>query len=197
MPHSRAELAERAFSYWHREIPDPPEGFHERESATLALTADEASWLSERITSSGPAGNESLLSTLVRSIVAGARIESNCLDGLDNDGDNKIDCADLDCNNDSCGTGCTCAGGVKVETTCNDGIDNNANGKTDCADLSCNGATCGLNCTCAGGLPTETRCNDGIDSDLDGKTDCADSDCTGKQCGLNVGPVCQVNGACM
>jgi len=70
-----AELAERAFSYWNREIPDPPEGFHKREATTLSLTTEEASWLSERMTSSSRHGNDSLLTALVRSIVAGIAFE--------------------------------------------------------------------------------------------------------------------------
>jgi parallel beta-helix repeat protein len=53
-----------------------------------------------------------------------------CDDGIDNDGDGDIDCADNDCTNDpACGGGC-----VPVPEICDDGIDNDCDGKADCAD---------------------------------------------------------------
>jgi len=50
-----------------------------------------------------------------------------CTDGVDNNGNGKIDCADPACNgNPAC-----------IEVICNDGIDNDLDGKTDCADADC------------------------------------------------------------
>ncbi len=54
--------------------------------------------------------------------------ETICDDGLDNDMDGLIDCADPDCFGQ---TGCT------VETICNDGQDNDLDGLTDCEDPDC------------------------------------------------------------
>ena len=47
--------------------------------------------------------------------------ETNCTDGLDNDGDGFIDCLDSDCNGVS---GCE----FGPEATCDDGIDNDGDG---------------------------------------------------------------------
>ncbi len=118
--------------------------------------------------------------------------ETACFDGIDNDGDGLIDCADSDCAgavNGVCDTGLpgvcaagttTCQGGAAVcvqdtqptdETiaagNCNDGLDNDCDGLTDIADAGC--------------VPplVETECFDGIDNDTDGAIDCADSDCDG------------------
>ncbi|MFW9824693.1 MAG: MopE-related protein [Candidatus Thorarchaeota archaeon] len=54
-----------------------------------------------------------------------------CNDGVDNDRDNKIDCIDPDCNNES-----ICGG---TENKCKDGIDNDNDSFTDCADSDCTG----------------------------------------------------------
>ncbi len=50
-----------------------------------------------------------------------------CNDGIDNDNDGFIDCADFDCNS-KC-----------PETNCSDGIDNDSDGFTDCEDNDCKG----------------------------------------------------------
>src|SRR5262249_20594490 len=70
--------------------------------------------------------------------------ESSCTDGIDNDGDGKIDCADSDCEPKLkllngifyCPNGCDCP------EACADGIDNDRDGKTDCADPDCAGHGC-------------------------------------------------------
>lgn len=53
--------------------------------------------------------------------------EANCSDGIDNDNDAVIDCADADCANDP----------VCHEADCSDGIDNDNDAAIDCADADC------------------------------------------------------------
>ncbi|MDX9970603.1 MAG: hypothetical protein RBS56_01715 [Candidatus Gracilibacteria bacterium] len=95
--------------------------------------------------------------------------ESLCENGLDDDGDGLIDCADPDCASRSY---CQI-----LPEICNDGLDNDKNGLIDCADPVCFG-----NSYCT---TTEQVCDDLIDNDSDGFVDCADSDCAGN-------PVCVV-----
>jgi hypothetical protein len=79
--------------------------------------------------------------------------EARCADGIDNDADGAIDCADTECAD------------TEVCTSCVDGVDNDRNGDTDCDDVTCRYAeVCG-------------QCDDGEDDDLDGQIDCADPDC--------------------
>jgi len=52
-----------------------------------------------------------------------------CTDGLDNDCNGYLDCADF-----SCGGSKFCEGS---DATCNDGVDNDGNGYIDCADFTC------------------------------------------------------------
>ena len=96
--------------------------------------------------------------------------ETDCGDGVDNDGDGFIDCLDSDCNGVS---GCE----FGSEATCNDGIDNDGDGLTDCADSDCSTAP---NCI-------EAICDDGVDNDGDGLADCEDPDCFGVDgCGTTI-----------
>ncbi len=108
---------------------------------------------------------------LALGLVPGA--ETTCDDGLDNDDDGDVDCADLDC---AAAPLCEPGG----ETTCDDGVDNDADGPIDCADPSCDGL---------GGceLGSEQSCGDLFDNDADGQTDCADLDCA-------AAPVCELGG---
>lgn len=99
--------------------------------------------------------------------------ETNCTDGIDNDGNGLMDCNDPNCQNDP-----ACAANPEI---CNDGIDNNDNGLTDCADPAC-----ATNPACV--APKETDCSDGIDNDGDGKIDCADSDCASTPACTTSGP---------
>jgi hypothetical protein len=61
-----------------------------------------------------------------------------CRDGVDNDCDGLLDCAEADCDMASCnpdgGPGCRCQAGQAVETNCADRLDNDGDGFTDCAD---------------------------------------------------------------
>ena len=114
------------------------------------------------------------------------RGETLCTDGLDNDEDTKIDCADFDCNLARCGTGCECRAGKKAEGNCLNGADDDGDLKVDCADEDCAGAGCaadgGGGCTCAALVKKETDCRDSADNDVDTITDCADSDCVEQVC---------------
>jgi len=93
---------------------------------------------------------------------AGCEFGAACQDGIDNDGDNDVDCDDADC-----------AGVIQCtpESPCDDGTDNDLDGHIDCDDADCDGV--GI---CEYG--TETTCDDGEDNDADGKADCADTDCS-------------------
>jgi hypothetical protein len=63
--------------------------------------------------------------------------ESECSDGIDNDGDGFTDCLDSDCDGlaGPCGV---CEYGT--ELTCNDGCDNDGDGLADCDDSDCDGS---------------------------------------------------------
>jgi hypothetical protein len=98
--------------------------------------------------------NTSCPSRLGCNCVAGVQTEVNCTDTLDNDGDGPIDCADTDCNAQSCGAGCLCSGGVATETDCADNTDNDGDGQTDCADT----ADCPAGTACATGTCSSGTC---------------------------------------
>ena len=118
---------------------------------------------------------------------------NGCTDGIDNNGDGLIDCADPSCAayDQSCTTGglqenCTvfgdedmdglfdCADPVcflffncRVTEDCSDGIDNNNDNATDCADSECLTSD---DCN-------ELVCDDMFDDDGNGLEDCDDPDC--------------------
>jgi hypothetical protein len=76
-----------------------------------------------------------------------------CNNGIDDDNDGAIDCADSEClGTNTCGIGCTCPGGngVATEIACADGIDNDRDGLTDCRDPDCMACQSPLGC-CADG----------------------------------------------
>ncbi|PIO00159.1 hypothetical protein COT72_03285 [archaeon CG10_big_fil_rev_8_21_14_0_10_43_11] len=70
--------------------------------------------------------------------------ESNCVNGVDDDKDGLIDCADPNCGGASCGTGAICSSvqGVCTEQICYDGVDNDGTGGTDCSDSDCYDDVC-------------------------------------------------------
>ncbi len=78
-----------------------------------------------------------------------------CTNGLDDDGDGDVDCADADCAADL-----ACA--VEV---CDDTTDNDGDGAADCADPDC--------ATFLACIPED--CLNGVDDDGDGAADCADA----------------------
>ena len=120
--------------------------------------------------------------------------ETICADGVDNDEDGAIDCADSDCADDPicAATAENCVNGadddgdgaidcddsdcaehptcVASEDICDDGLDNDEDGVTDCDDSDCDGDP-----ACA--EPVEDICDDELDNDEDGDIDCDDTDC--------------------
>ncbi|MDM8516317.1 MopE-related protein [Desulfobacterales bacterium HSG16] len=89
--------------------------------------------------------------------------ETSCKDGIDNDCDGFIDCADSDCVGTSDCKSCTDKDedGYFAEAECSTEVDCNDNDPA-----------------IHPGNP-ETNCNDNIDNDCDKLVDCKDSDCTG------------------
>ncbi len=99
--------------------------------------------------------------------------DAACGDGVDNDRDGRIDCADSDCVGAAdCGVPIY---GIAYETDCDDDLDNDSDNAVDCADQDCINAP---NCLAAPyGIPIESDCANGIDDDGDGYVDCRDGDC--------------------
>ncbi len=89
------------------------------------------------------------------------RPDELCSNGVDDNGDGKVDCADP-----TCFLKPACAPGAE---DCTNGIDDNGDQLVDCLDTLCaQAAAC---------LPGAERCADGEDNDEDGLVDCADADC--------------------
>ncbi|MGL1886928.1 MAG: fibro-slime domain-containing protein [Reichenbachiella sp.] len=128
-----------------------------------------------------------------------------CTDGIDNDHNGLIDCAEAKC---QLFLICTLQENDRV--TCTDGVDNNADGEADCDDsvcekydychentihqcydaldndndgaVDCDDDECKIFELCS--ESTLAFCNDGLDNDNDGTADCADPDCfIYSQCG--------------
>lgn len=108
----------------------------------------------------------------------------NCRNGVDDDDDGAIDCADSDCYTDP---QCELTGAAPIPfEDCSNGVDDDYDGQIDCADSDCHAVPeCQL-----GGEPPEPfeDCSNGMDDDYDGAVDCADSDCS-------EAPECQLGGA--
>ncbi|MFH2005534.1 MAG: trypsin-like serine protease [bacterium] len=84
-----------------------------------------------------------------------------CDNGVDDDGDGAVDCADPDCASDP---GCQ-----TTPEDCDNGVDDDGDGAIDCADPDCE-----TDSACQGG---QELCTNGVDDDGDGAIDCADPDC--------------------
>ena len=127
----------------------------------------------------------------------------NCSDGIDNDDDGAIDCADPDCIYFSthCGLQVPLVPpssypereSIRMSTPeegddvnrdgvidgrdqwlrCHDLIDNDNDGNYDCGDRSCSG----IPEMCCSREFDDTLCSDGVDNDQNGYTDCADFGC--------------------
>jgi len=90
------------------------------------------------------------------------RTETDCGDGMDNDDDGLVDCADSDC-----------AGGPVCTPVCGDGV---VAGSEACDDGN-NTDGDGCSATCEEEVGTEILCEDRVDNDGDGFVDCLDPDC--------------------
>ncbi len=87
-----------------------------------------------------------------------------CSDGIDNDNDGLVDCADDDCHELI-----NCLENTLI--ACNDLFDNDRDGLVDCYDPDCFQF---IKC-----FERDEQCGDGIDNDGDGLVDCADNSCSG------------------
>jgi hypothetical protein len=91
--------------------------------------------------------------------------ETNCTDGVDNDGDGLKDCCDDDCSLDA-----VCL----AETNCTDGVDNDCDGFADCNDSDCQALPACQGDSCEVALPVSaeslTVADDGAVFNLTGNT---------------------------
>ncbi|MBN1955203.1 MAG: pilus assembly protein [Anaerolineae bacterium] len=91
---------------------------------------------------------------------------SGCSNGVDDDGDGYVDCADSDCVDSP---DCTITSERSYPNGCNNSVDDDNDGMTDCDDPDCFGEP-----VCN---PPPEICDNGIDDDYDFKIDCVDPDC--------------------
>lgn len=122
----------------------------ECENDVFCGTPDELSEAVKTAIGAKPTG-----SLLVASEVAEA-IEK-CDNGIDDDYDDTIDCADDDCKNGTaCGSGKQCLNkqciAPVIAENCSNGVDDNGDLKVDCSDTGCSeGTSCASGKTCQGG----------------------------------------------
>ncbi len=108
-----------------------------------------------------------------------------CGNGIDDDGNGELDCADTQC---ACPEICDggggdedrdgvadcldsdCDGSCSEFDYCADGRDNDGDGRIDCDDTDCTVPECAEDC------------GDGRDNDADGAEDCSDTDCNVPEC---------------
>lgn len=106
---------------------------------------------------------------------------ATCADGVDNDGDGKVDLDDPDCAAVCSRAPCAGAEGLGLpvalgvtDDPCRNGLDDDGDGLTDAEDPGCND----FNAATRYGFERRARCADGIDNDRDGATDYPDDpDC--------------------
>ncbi len=123
------------------------------------------------------------------------QVNENCTNGIDDDGDGLVDCADVfqcagetDCafedRNFNCADGIDNDGDTlidcddvvdcpncNVKEICNNRLDDDGDGLVDCAD------TVGVDSNCRDFVGCERECNNGVDDDGDGFFDYYDGDC--------------------
>ncbi|MCB9580835.1 MAG: hypothetical protein H6717_27650 [Polyangiaceae bacterium] len=97
--------------------------------------------------------------------------DAACSNGLDDDGNGFIDCADFHC---SANPSVSVCNGENDDVTCSDGKDNDGDGHIDCQDYDCQISPAVTKCL---GERTNEECHDGLDNDGDSKIDCADTSC--------------------
>lgn len=94
-----------------------------------------------------------------------------CGNGLDDNNDGKVDCADPTCFSDP-----SCA--IRLER-CDNEMDDNGNGLIDCADALCEGQSCGFECVCRNGVATDAPGGDAGSTGGGTGTDAGHSDAGG------------------
>ncbi|MFT3842660.1 MAG: putative metal-binding motif-containing protein [Myxococcaceae bacterium] len=94
--------------------------------------------------------------------------EAVCDDGIDNDNDGPVDCADGDCAGKICKNGGTCAnhscqGAASENGLCSDGLDNDGDQLIDCADPDCLAQSCTNGNHCLTGMTCDSshQCDGG------------------------------------
>jgi hypothetical protein len=103
-----------------------------------------------------------------------------CHDGIDNNGNQQIDCVDPQCGIAACEDLNVCTDQYCLP-----------NGACGLANIP---RTCGQGCQCVDGGRTETGCMDLTDNDGDALIDCRDADCP--TCGMLGLGVCCPDGSC-
>ncbi len=102
-------------------------------------------------------------------------VDESCDNGIDDDGDGKIDCLDSDC-----------AADAACQTTpenCVNGVDDDGDSQIDCQDSDCSAdAAC---------QTASENCVNGSDDDGDGLVDCLDPDCANAPSCQAAAEVCQ------
>jgi hypothetical protein len=99
--------------------------------------------------------------------------QEQCDNGVDDDGDEKVDCADSDC---ASAAGCATAEYAAPFETCDNGADDDGDGQVDCEDVDCRDDGYCMPSP-AYMAPIEFDCGNGVDDEGDGLVDCADPDC--------------------
>jgi hypothetical protein len=113
---------------------------------------------------------------------------AECRNGVDDDGDDLVDCEDPSCGQNPYVTVCTADRGFLPHVleasaeACFDDVDNDGDGGIDCRDRGCSGkAICGVLTPepMVSGMEEaeDATCADNLDNDLDGRVDCADPEC--------------------
>jgi hypothetical protein len=114
-----------------------------------------------------------------------------CHDGIDNDGDVHVDCADSDCTFDGACLNCNAGGPPEPEFgpgRCTDGLDNDCDGTVDCGDEDCSASDYYTTECCNGidetgnGVIDDFNCRCATDADCEGGQFCYDH--TVRACGI-------------
>lgn len=96
-----------------------------------------------------------------------------CNNGIDDDGDGRVDCKDLDCSSHpACQTPSRedQVPDLTVFESCSNNVDDDNDGLVDCDDPNCSDES-----VCRNGDPED--CSNGVDDDMDDLVDCDDPEC--------------------